>query len=85
MIPVEPVSLTIGVIALATLFSTCLECFDYFRVAKLLTQDLELLLVKLDCQRERLLTWGDLVGICKTAEEGRSPDLDSSKSELVNR
>lgn len=81
---IEPVSLTVGVVALASLFSTCLECFGYFEAAKLLHTDFEILLVKLDCQKERLLTWGDLVGIGKPADEGRHPDLDQ-KQDLVQR
>ena len=85
MVPVEPVSLAIGAVALASLFSTCLECFDYFKAAQSLSSDLEILVNKLDCQKERLLTWGDLIGISKTAEEGRVADLDTPKGELVKR
>ena len=85
MVPVEPISLSISAVALATLFSSCLECFDYFQSAKSFANDLDLLLAKLDCQKERLLTWGDLVGISKSTEEGRHPDLDSSKGELIHR
>ncbi len=85
MIPVEPISLSISAVALATLFSSCLECFDYFQSAKSFANDLDLLLAKLDCQKERLLTWGDLVGISKSTEEGRHPDLDSSNGEVVHR
>ena len=81
----EPISLSISAIALATLFHTCLECFEYFQNAKSLPNDLELLLLKLDCQKERLLTWGEIVGISKTTTEGRDPELDSPKSELVKR
>ena len=84
MIPVEPVSLSVSGLALATLFSSCLECFDYFQAAKPFANDLDLLLTKLDCQRERLLTWGDLVGIFKSEEEGRHPYLEE-KGELIHR
>ena len=85
MVPVEPISLSISVVALATLFSTCLECFKYFQTAKSFINDHELLLLKLDCQKERLLTWGDIVGISKTIAEGRDPELDSPKSKLIMR
>ena len=71
MVPVEPIGLSISAVALATLFSSCLECFGYFQSAKSFTNDFDLLLAKLDCQKERLLTWGDLVGISKSTEEGR--------------
>ena len=85
MVPVEPISLSIGAIALASLFSTCLECFDYFKAAQSFSGDLEILVNKLDCQKERLLTWGELVGISKTAEEGRNAELDTPKGDLVKR
>lgn len=84
MIPVEPISLSVSGLALATLFSSCLECFDYFQAAKSFANDLDLLLTKLDCQRERLLTWGDIVGIFKSNEEGRHPYLEP-KGELIHR
>lgn len=85
IIPVEPISSSIGTVALATLLSSCLECFDDFQTAELFTNDLDLLLAKLDCQKERLVTWGELVGISESTEEGRHPDLDSSKGELMQR
>ena len=61
MVPVEPVSLSI---AIATLFTTCIECFEYFKAAKRFEQHFEVLLVKLEYQKERLLVWGDLAGVC---------------------
>ena len=61
MVPVEPVSLSI---AIATLFTTCIECFEYFKAAKGFEQHFEVLLVKLEYQQERLLVWGDLAGVC---------------------
>lgn len=81
----EPVSLSVGAISLACLFSTCLECFGYFQAAKSLSIDLEDLLLKLDCQQERLLTWGEIVGISKLIPEERDPELDSPKNELIKR
>jgi len=85
MVPVEPISLSIGAVALATLFSTCLECFEYFQAAKNLAPDFKYLLLNLDCQKELLITWGDLAGINKTPDEGRNPALDTSKAELISK
>ena len=81
----EPISLSISAVALATLFRTCLESFEYFQTAKSFSNDFELLILKLDCQKEKLLTWGEIVGITKTIPEGRDPELDSPKSELITR
>jgi len=73
MIPVEPISLTIGI---AALFSTCIECFDYIKAAQSLEEDLERLLVKLDLEKTRLLIWGNAVGVLKDVPEERTPGLD---------
>ncbi|KAG9235710.1 prion-inhibition and propagation-domain-containing protein, partial [Amylocarpus encephaloides] len=83
---VKPVSLTIGVVALASLFSTCIECFDYFKVGQALEEDFELLLIKLDVEKTRLLIWGNAVGVLKPEGEGRVPELNNSqKTELIGR
>lgn len=63
MIPVEPISLSIGAIALASLFSTCIQCFDYIDSAKSYGRDFELLTTKLEIQKTRLLMWGQSVGV----------------------
>jgi hypothetical protein len=86
MVPVEPVSLTIGIVALASLFSTCVECFEYFSSAKDLEEDFEILLVKLDLEKTRLLIWGNAVGVLKAEGEGRIIELnDGQRVELIGR
>jgi hypothetical protein len=86
VVPVEPVSLTIGVVALASLFSTCIECFDYFKAGQALEEDFELLLVKLDVEKTRLLIWGNAVGVLKPEGEGRVADLNNSqKAKVIGR
>ena len=60
MVPVEPISLSIG---LASLFSTCIQCFDYIDSAKSYGRDFELLTTKLEIQKTRLLMWGQSAGV----------------------
>lgn len=72
MVPVEPISLTIGI---ASLFSTCVKCFDYFKAAQSLAENLKILLVKLDTEKTRLLIWGNAVGSLKVDDSERAPDL----------
>jgi len=86
MATVEPVSLTIGVVALASLFSTCIECFDYFKAGQHLEEDLQVLLVKLDLEKTRLLIWGNAHGIMKADDEGRAVELSQApKAELIGK
>lgn len=84
MVPVEPISLSIGV---AALFTTCIECFEYFKAARGFEQHFELLLVKLEYQQERLLVWGDLAGICNGEQRSVGPisESDHKRQELTKR
>lgn len=77
-LPVEPISLTIGAITLASLFSACIECFDYFKAGQALEIDFERLLVNFDVEKTRLLIWGNAVGILNPEGEGRVSELNNS-------
>lgn len=84
MVPVEPISLSIGI---AALFSTCVECFEYFKAAKGFEQNFEVLLVKLEYQQERLLVWGDLAGVCNGEQHdvGLISESDHRRRDLTKR
>ncbi|ORY16619.1 prion-inhibition and propagation-domain-containing protein [Clohesyomyces aquaticus] len=77
-VPVEPISLAVGAVALASLFSTYIECFNYFKAGQGLEEDFELLLVKLDVEKTRLLIWGYAVGVLKPEGEGLVPELEET-------
>ena len=76
----DPVSLSLGV---AALFKTCIDCFEYFKAASDFSRDYEVLLVKLEFEQERLLVWGDLVGI--TNEDSSNADSKAAQPDLVER
>ncbi|KAH0542808.1 hypothetical protein FGG08_002856 [Glutinoglossum americanum] len=69
----EPLSLPVG---LASLFSTCIECFGYFKASQRIERDLEILLVKLDIEKTRLLIWGNSIGILAVESEKRVAPLE---------
>lgn len=75
--PVEPISLSIGVVALASLFSTCVECFDLLDAGRGFERDYELLIIQLQLEKTRLLDWGQSVGLLQTEGLQRPVDLDS--------
>lgn len=52
-----------GTIALANLFSTCVEAFNIIHPGHKWDKDEQLLLCRLGIQQARLLIWGDVVGI----------------------
>ena len=70
-------------IDIAALFTTCIECFEYFRAASDLRRSYEVLLVKLETQQERLLVWGDVVGM--SSGELDSVEKDKTLSDLTKR
>jgi Prion-inhibition and propagation len=83
--PVDPISLTIGAVALASLFSLCVQCFDLVDVASNLGLDYEILLVKLSIEKRRLMIWGEAVGILRP-DEDRDLLLDDPETRaLVER
>ena len=83
MVPVEPVSLSIGI---AALFKSCIECFEYFKAAPTLRKDFDLLLLKLDLEKERLLVWGETVGIgTQDCKEELVFNGDNKRQELAQR
>lgn len=59
----EPIGFTAGVVALAGLFSTCVECWEYFESAQSLEQEYMLLSTKLELEKTRFLMWGNAVGV----------------------
>jgi Prion-inhibition and propagation len=83
--PVDPISLTIGAVALASLFSLCVQYFDLIDVASNLGLDYEILLVKLSIEKRRLMIWGEAVGILRP-DEDRDLLLDDAETHaLVER
>ena len=69
--PIEPCGLALGVIGLASLFTTCVECFDYVEVGRTYGRDYEVLLTKLEVEKTRFLIWGDTVGIIEPRDNVR--------------
>ncbi|KAF7506106.1 hypothetical protein GJ744_012257 [Endocarpon pusillum] len=50
-------------IGVASLFSSCVDAFTYFKTAQKADEDFETLLLKLDIERTRLLVWGNEIGM----------------------
>jgi len=79
------IGLAASAITLASLFTSCVECFHYFKSAQHCPEEAERLLVKLDCEKARLLTWGNTVGILHTSNEGRFSQLDEPDKDILIR
>lgn len=59
----EPVSFSIGVAALASLFSTCLQCFEIINLGRNFSRDVEILMTKLESHKLIFSIWGHAVGL----------------------
>jgi Prion-inhibition and propagation len=76
----------LGAISLGALFSTCVECFSYFRASQRMEKDCDILLVKLDIEKTRLLVWGNTVGLLDIPTHGRNSILEKADTiELLHR
>jgi hypothetical protein len=71
----EPVSLSVSVVALATIFDSALNCFKHVKVAKSFGVDYQTYVLRLQNLQLRLSRWGETVGLGKdvTAHEQSTP------------
>jgi hypothetical protein len=68
-----------GALALAQLFSTCVEAMLLIHPSKEWDRDQRLLIAKLGIQQGRLLAWGGFMGICDL-DKSRDPRLDEPET-----
>lgn len=59
----EVAGLTLSAIAIATLFNTCVDCFETFSQGRNLQRDVSQLLIRLDFEKIQMLLWGKSSGI----------------------
>ena len=80
----ETVGFVVSIVSLATLFKSCVECFDYFSNVKNSKRDFTHLLIQLDFEKTQLLVWGNSSGILQVEKAERHARLaDPSICKLV--
>ncbi|KAL8370601.1 hypothetical protein RB595_000799 [Gaeumannomyces hyphopodioides] len=70
------------VIGVASIFTSCIDAFNYFKLYQDATREIEVVLLKLDIEKARLLIWGEDVGIL-SANPRASPLLNQRTAELI--
>lgn len=80
----EPIGLTVGLLSLASLFSTCIDCFGFYEASKECGDELRTLLVQLDLEKTRLLIWAQHVGLVDVNSRNRHVDLDMLEPSIRN-
>ncbi|MCJ1381186.1 hypothetical protein MMC17_004295 [Xylographa soralifera] len=78
----EVAGIVIGAVALASLFTDCIECLDYIDVAQSFDRDYNILLTKLDIEKQRLLIWGESYGLLDDKTVDRTHH-DSTRTEAT--
>lgn len=67
----EAAGLALGGIALASLFTTCIDVLEYFDQARNWSKDLQLGLTKVSLMKERLRQWGQAMSINSPGHESQ--------------
>lgn len=79
----EPVSLSVSVVALVSLFDTALDCFKRVKVAKSFGSDYQICVLRLQNLRLRFSRWGEAVGLGKQSTAVDQPRTSAlSESEM---
>jgi hypothetical protein len=79
----EPVSLSVSVVALVSLFDSALNCFKHVKVAKSFGSDYQTHVLRLQNLRLRLSRWGEAVGLGKQSTANDRPRTTAlSNSEM---
>jgi hypothetical protein len=79
----EPVSLSVSVVALVSLFETALNCFKHVKVAKSFGSDNQTYVLRLQNLRLRLSRWGEAVGLGRESTAVDQPTTSAlSESEV---
>ncbi|KAH7173922.1 prion-inhibition and propagation-domain-containing protein [Fusarium flagelliforme] len=75
---------TAFIIGVAGLFSSCVDAFSYFKLAQHANREVEIVLLKLDIEKARLLIWGDYIGIFSASHHDPRL-LDGHVGELIKQ
>lgn len=76
----EVTGLVVGITALAGLCSTCLNAFSLIGIVKGFSIDYEILSIKLDFEKTRLLQWTEGIGLLATGSRERNASITSSST-----
>ena len=64
----EAAGLTVGVVALAGLFSNAIQCFEFIQLGRSFGKNFQISQLKLDNARLRLSRWGSSLGLSDNLE-----------------
>ena len=74
----EPAGLSLGAIALASLFTECIACLDLIELARSSEKGLKTQVCKLSFIKRQFMVWGESIGLL-SPDEGRDDVLDQAQ------
>ena len=81
----EAIGIISGSITLVKLFHTAVQVFEIVNTSRAYSSEIHVLCTKLELERIRLLSWGELVGLTEINEIGPQPKSDSRLYDLRYR
>lgn len=75
----EPFGIATGIISIATIFTACVECFEYVQFGRHFGRDFQNNQLALTCARLRLTRWGESVHVYDDPKLGK---IDASAAEI---
>lgn len=79
----EVAGLAVSAVALATLFTTCLDCWDLIKLGRAKDRDYRILQTGLDAQRIRFVLWGHSHGLHRSQCDFRNPKIRQTASNTM--
>ena len=76
----EPIGFGIGIAGLASVFTSCVDCFEYIQLGRQFGKDYGKCLLRLDTARLRISRWGTAVGL--SPEPRLKPQISASDEEI---
>ncbi|USP76690.1 uncharacterized protein yc1106_03964 [Curvularia clavata] len=81
----ETVGVAVGIVGLAGLFNSAVECFEYVQLGRSFGTNFQTSLLKLDHARLRLSRWGESVGLSGDLKNVRSLEAAGVKQEDIEK
>jgi Prion-inhibition and propagation len=73
----DPVSLSFAIAGIPSIFTSCVDCFQYVRLGQRFGKDFGFCLAKLEAAQVRLTRWGEPIGLLENKVDIKGPYKDA--------
>ena len=78
----DPIGLTIGIAGLASIFTSCVDCFEYVQLGRKFGEDYGKCVLRLDAAKVRMTRWGASMGLGPELQHHRNQQISISEEEF---